>query len=98
MSLDYLNDNNILYVSKPLARAVGLHASIVLRRVQHWLTYNKDHAAEKKKTHFHDDRWWAKNGYKHWAKDLEIMSYSTVRRTFTDLEKLRLLISSSEYN
>lgn len=98
MSRAWLDDKNILIISKPLVKMVGLNASIALRRVKHWLDYNEDHKQQKAETHFQDGRWWCLNGYGGWVQDLEIMTYSTVRRTFTNLEALRLLISSKQYN
>lgn len=96
MSRDYLSDKNILVVSKPLAKALGVGPSIVLRRVQHWLDVNEHQG--KDESHFHDGRWWAYNGYQKWTDDIEIYSKSTIKRLFTDLEKLHLLLSECKYN
>lgn len=96
MSRDYLSDKNILVVSKPLAKMLGVGPSIVLRRVQHWLEVNEHQGKEE--THFHDGRWWAYNGYQKWTDDIEIYSKSSIKRLFTDLEKLHLLLSECKYN
>lgn len=96
MSRDYLSDKNTLVVSKPLAKALGVGPSIVLRRVQHWLDVNEHQGKEE--THFNDGRWWAYNGYQKWTDDIEIYSKSTIKRLFTDLEKLHLLVSECKYN
>lgn len=98
MSLAYLDDSNTLIVSKPLAKALGINGSIALRRVQMWLKYNEDHKKDKAETHFYQARWWTRNGYTGWVNDLEIMSYATVRRTFTGLEQMRLLKSTGALN
>lgn len=98
MSREWLSNSDILIVSKPLAKAVGVGASIALRRVQNWLDYNEQHKVEKEKTHYHDGRWWAYNGYGGWTDDIEVYSRSTVRRIFNHLEELRLLITTNKYN
>jgi len=97
MSRSYLSDKKILVVSKPLAKALGVAMSIVLRRVQHWLEHNENDE-DKALSHFHDGHWWTFNGYQKWTDDIEIYSKSTIKRLFTDLEKLGLLISTSKYN
>lgn len=97
MSRDFLSDKNTLVVSKPLAKALGVGPSIVLRRVQHWLEVNEGDQ-NKRDSHFHDGRWWTYNGYQGWTNDIEIYSKSTIKRLFTDLEKLHLLLSECKYN
>lgn len=96
MSREYLSDNNILVVSKPLAQMLGVGMSIVLRRVQHWLEFNEHQG--KDETHFRDGRWWAYNGYQKWTDDIAIYSKSSIKRLFTELEKLHLILSDCKYN
>ena len=98
MSLAWLSDTDVLIVSKPLAKVVGVNGSIVMRRVQHWLKFNEKYPKKNKIEHFHDGRWWAMHGYQGWADDLEVFTYSTTRRTFTKLEEMGLLIATNKYN
>jgi hypothetical protein len=98
MSGQYLDDEQILIVSVPLACAIGLNQSIVLRRLYHWIKVNKE--AEKYDTHYNDGYWWAYNTYEGWQSDrnFNFWSLKTIERLFLELEALGLILSTPEYN
>lgn len=54
--LSWLEDDNILIVSVPLAQALGIGSSIVLRRIAHWISHNK-----KSNTNYRDNYYWTWN-------------------------------------
>ncbi|MEQ8673159.1 MAG: hypothetical protein RLP44_32040 [Aggregatilineales bacterium] len=99
---NHLYDDDILIVSKPLARAFGLSASIILRRLAHWLRRNQEieeRFEEGTRRHFKDDRWWAYNTYEQWSNDVGgIIAPRTIRTIFGSFEDLGIVASSSDYN
>lgn len=65
----------------------GLKKSIVLTRVEFWLS---------KKEHFHDGRYWVFNSTKSWAEELGLPE-STLRRVFKQLRDDGILLTGN-YN
>jgi len=93
---EYLYDNDILVLSKPLARAIGLNESIVYRRIAHWLRVN---AESGRRDHFRDGHWWTYNTYQGLTDDIgNIWSEKTTQRAIVCLEELGLIKSTSKYN
>ncbi|QBO36950.1 DnaD domain protein [Periweissella cryptocerci] len=84
----YLIDESPLVFMPSLAKEIGLNESIVLQQVQYWI--NK--SGVKKDNHI-----WIYNTYEEWLEQFSWWSMSTLKRTFSSLEKDGLLISGN-YN
>lgn len=86
----YLDEEDeFLIVNRTLACAVGLHPSMVLRRVHKWVKRNR---GEQSEDHLKDGVYWSYNTYEQWReKDFPFWSFDTVRRAFVELQKLGLL-------
>lgn len=83
-----LFDEQPVVVDKVLARKVGLNEAIVVQQVHYWLKVN-----EKKNKHFINGRYWTYNTLKAWHKNnFDFWSLDTVKRAFTRLEKLGILM------
>lgn len=95
-AMKYLQDDNILVLSKPLARALGVGHSILLRRMNYWINFNLE--AKKLSTHYRDGHWWCYNTYQEWEKDIAIYSDESCKRILTELEDLGIVVSSQSYN
>lgn len=89
----FANEFDTQLVRKKLAKAIGLNEAIVLNQLHYWIEKNK----RKGKNHY-DNSYWVYNTYDEWQQqDFEYWSVDTVKRTFTKLEKLGLVISGN-YN
>lgn len=89
----FANEFDTQIVRKKLAKAIGLNEAIVLNQLHYWIEKNR----RKGKNHY-DNAYWVYNTYDEWQKqDFEYWSVDTVKRTFTKLEKLGLVISGN-YN
>lgn len=89
----FANEFDTQLVRKKLAKAIGLNEAIVLNQLHYWIEKNK----RKGKNHY-DGLYWVYNTYDEWQQqDFEYWSVDTVKRTFTKLEKLGLVISGN-YN
>jgi len=83
-----LFDEQPVVVDKVLARKIGLNEAIVVQQVHYWLKVN-----EKKNQHFIDGRYWTYNTLKEWHENnFDFWSLDTVKRAFTKLEKLGILL------
>lgn len=93
----FLDDDDVLIVSRPLAKMIGLKRSIVLRQIRFWLRLN-DKA--NKKENFRDDCWWSYNTYEKWQRDnFDFLEEHSIRRCINSLEDdYGLLVSTSKYN
>jgi hypothetical protein len=93
----YNDDKEILIINKPLARAIGLVSSVVLRDIDRWLDFNEQ--AEKTEV-FIDNRWWSYSTVEEMlAKRFDLWCEKTVRNALSELENtLKILVSTSEYN
>ena len=75
-----------------LATIIGLNESIVLQQVHYWLKIK-----EKSQQDYIDGHYWVYNTYEQWQEQFPFFSLRTLRRTFTSLEKMGLLLSGN-YN
>jgi len=86
-----LFDEQPIVVDRTLAKLIGLNEAIVLQQVHYWITIN-----QKAKKNFHEGRYWTYNSIKAWHEEnFEFWSYDTVKRTFSKLESLNLLITDN---
>lgn len=70
-----------------LATLVGLNESIVLQQIHYWLN-----GKEQRQQDYIDGRYWVYNTYEQWQEQFPFWSIMTIRRTFTKLENMGLLI------
>lgn len=92
MSILFLEEPLVLNVA--LACEIGVNEAIVLQQVDYWLKGNK-----KRKQNFKNGCYWTYNTYEKWQEEnFPFWSVSTVKRTFRNLEKLGLLLSSDKFN
>lgn len=90
------DDDNILVISKPLAKLLGLSKSIVFRQILYWIKLNKKSDNRSK---FHDGCWWTYNTYQQWKDDnFEFWAHDTIRRNLTALRQTGLIYTSTAYN
>ena len=75
-----------------LATIIGLNESIILQQVHYWLKIK-----EKSKQDYIDGHFWVYNTYEQWQEQFPFFSIRTLRRTFTSLEKMGLLLTGN-YN
>lgn len=75
-----------LVVNVELARTIGLNEAIVLQQVSYWL---------EKSDKVYDGKPWTYNSMVDWQKQFPFWSLDTVKRTFTSLEKMELLVTSN---
>lgn len=88
-----LLDEQPLYVSPTLAKAVGLNESIVLQQIHYWLENNK-----KNGRNFFERKYWTYKSISNWHKEyFAFWCEKTVKRTFTALEKKGILLTGN-YN
>ena len=89
----FANEFDTQILRKKLAKAIGLNEAIVLNQLHYWIEKNK-----RAGNNFHDGRYWVYNSYEDWQEnDFEYWSVDTIKRTFTKLEKMGLVISGN-YN
>lgn len=89
----FANEYDTQVFRKKLAKHIGLNEAIVLNQLHYWITRNR-----KSDNNFYDGRYWVYNTYEQWqCRDFEWWSIDTIKRTFTKLEKLGLVISGN-YN
>lgn len=87
--MNLLIDEPPIQVLPSLAVLIGLNEAIVFQQAHYWLG----------KTHFEfDGRKWFYRSYKRWKEEFPFWSSATIRRTINNLEKQKLLISTSKYN
>ena len=87
-----LLDEHPLLVMPRLAALIGLNESIVLQQIHYWLI-----GKEQRQQDYIDGHYWVYNTYEQWLEQFPFFSLRTLRRIFTALEKMGLLISSN-YN
>lgn len=76
-------DDKPLIVLPSLAGKIGLNESIILQQLHYWLTESKN---------VRDGEKWVYNTYEDWQKQFPFWSVSTIRRTITKLENIKLII------
>lgn len=82
-----------LVINKTLAKTIGLNEAIVLLQLNYWIKNNEDN-----KKNFKDGCYWTFNSIKNWhEQEFSFWSYATVKRVFSDLEKMKLIIAGN-YN
>lgn len=87
-----LFDDAPLVVDTILATKIGLNEAIIIQQIHYWLVIN-----EKKQLNYYDGLYWTYNSMKEWNKSFPFFSEATLRRIFTNLEKLKIL-KSGNYN
>ena len=75
-----------------LATIIGLNEAIVLQQVHYWLKIK-----EKSQQDYIDGHYWVYNTYKQWQEQFPFWHINTIQRTFSSLEKKRILLSGN-YN
>lgn len=90
-----LSDKNIVIISVPLAEALGIVKSAILRNIKYWISHNQEDAKDKLDTHFHHDMWWMYDTYEQWSKRLRLFSERSIRRNIKELENLNLIFSGN---
>lgn len=89
----FANEFDTQILRKKLAKAIGLNEAIVLNQLHYWIEKNR-----RANHNFHDGKYWVYNSYEDWQNnDFEYWSIDTIKRTFTKLEKMGLVISGN-YN
>ena len=84
-----LIDEPPLQVLPSLATAIGLNKAIVLQQLHYWLQ-TSSHQIEGKK--------WIYNTYEEWRKQFPFWSEKTIKRTFRELEKDGLIVTTTKFN
>ena len=87
-----LLDTRPLVVLPELACCIGLNEAIILQQVHYWLEVNK--AAKR---NFRDGHYWVYNSYREWQVQFPWWGERTVKRIFTALETMGLLVTGN-YN
>lgn len=87
-----LLDEQPLLVMPKLAAKIGLNESIILQQIHYWNEINK-----QSNNNFYDGYHWTYNSIKEWKEQFPFWSESTIKRTITNLEKMKLVVSSN-YN
>ena len=86
--MKFLIDESPLTFQPSLAEAIGLNEAIALQQVQYWISNPKNEG------YLHDGYKWVYNSYDDWKKyNFPFWSKSTIQRTFSRLEELKLLVS-----
>jgi uncharacterized phage protein (TIGR02220 family) len=85
MSSLLINEAPLMIVPS-LAVRIGMNEAVVLQQIHYWLGMSK-HQIEGKK--------WVYNTYEDWQKQFPFWSISTIRRTFSSLEKSGLVVSDN---
>ena len=84
----YLFDEQPIVANKTLARELGLNEALVLQQINYWIEINK-----KSGKNYHDGKYWTYNSIRAWQEnDFDYMSFDTVKRTFSKLEKAGYLL------
>lgn len=78
-----------LIVYPSLAKDIGLNEAIIVQQINYWL---------QRSNKFKNGHKWIYNTYEAWEKQFPFWSNATIRRTIQRLEKLGILLSTSEYN
>ncbi|HEL9651785.1 TPA: conjugal transfer protein, partial [Streptococcus suis] len=88
-----LFDERPIVANPVLAREIGLNEAIVLQQINFWLEINKQNGKN-----YHDGKYWTYNSIRAWHEsDFSYLSYETVKRTFSKLEKAGYLFTGN-YN
>lgn len=87
MNNNLLLDEHPLLVMPRLATLIGLNEAIVLQQVHYWLK-----TKENDQQDYIDGHYWVYNTYEQWQEQFPFWSIMTIRRTFTKLENMNLLI------
>ena len=78
-----------LQVLPTLAVKIGLAEAIFLQQLHYWLLQSGNER---------DGQWWIYNTYEEWHRQLPFFSVRTIRRIVAELERLELVVSTSDYN
>lgn len=82
-----LLDDYSLVIFPELACKIGLNEAIILQQIHYWTEINK----EKHQNYF-CGRYWVYNTYDSWQEQFPWWSTSTIQRTFSSLEKRKLIL------
>ena len=84
----YLFDEQSIVANKTLTRELELNEVLVLQQINYWIEINK-----KLRKNYHDRKYWTYNSIRAWQKNnFDYMSFDTVKRTFSKLEKAGYLL------
>lgn len=87
----FANEFDTQILRKKLAKAIGLNEAIVLNQLHYWIEKNR-----RTNKNLYDNRYWVYNTYENWQnQDFEYWSIDTIKRTFTKLEKMGLVLSGN---
>ena len=84
-----LLDEPPLCILPSLAKAVGLNEAIILQQVHYWLGENK-----LRGNNFVDGYYWTYNSLSAWHKQFPFFSEGTIKRAFSKLEQLGILVKA----
>lgn len=88
MKAHWLFTKHPIVIDDELACVIGINEAIVIQKLNYWL--------HSKSAKFIDGRMWIYNTYANWRKDsFPFFSISTIRRTFTNLEKQGLVLTGN---
>lgn len=90
----YLFDEQPILANKTLAREIGLNEALVLQQINYWIEINK-----KSGNNYFEGKYWTYNSIRAWQEnDFDYMSVDTVKRTFSKLEKMGLVLCQYKNN
>lgn len=87
-----LLDEHPIMVMPQLAKKIGLNESMFLQQVHYWNEINK-----RSNNNYKDGHHWTFNSINEWQEQFPFWGTRTIQRTITNLEKMKLLITSN-YN
>jgi hypothetical protein len=76
-----------LVMQPQVANKIGRSPALVLQQLHYWLSNSKDYGYEL------DGRRWIHNSYQQWQEQLSVFSLSTIRRAFSILEEIGVVLS-----
>lgn len=86
-----IDSDEVLILQTRLAIIVGDRQAIALQQIHYWAGINEK---AQKQEHCIDDQWWAYNTWREWHdKNFPFWSVSTIRRVFSSLEEVGLIIT-----
>ena len=88
-----LLDEKPLCILPSLAVAVGLNEAIILQQINYWIVEN-----ELKNRNFVDGYYWTYNSIPAWKEQFPFFSEGTIKRAFSKLEQLGILVKAHHGN
>lgn len=81
------NRDKCLVMQPEVANKIGRTPALVLQQLHYWLSSSKEYGHEL------EGRRWINNSYQQWQEQLAIFSLSTIRRAFSVLEEIGIVLS-----